>query len=43
MERTPGCNGAPPDSGLISRDLFSAAPLHFHSDLQDDIDARGFL
>jgi putative ABC transport system substrate-binding protein len=28
---------------LISRDLFSAAPLHFLSDLRDDVDARGFL
>src|SRR5262249_41377703 len=25
--------------GLISRDLFSAAPLHFLSDLRDDVDA----
>jgi len=44
--RTPdtGCNGAPPhDSGLISRDLFSARPLHFLSDLRDDVDARGVL
>src|SRR5262249_53443305 len=39
-ERMPGtgCNGAPP--GLISRNLFSAAPLHFLLDLRDDFDAR---
>src|SRR5262245_13701177 len=30
-------------SGLISRDLISAAPLHFLSDLREDVDARGFL
>jgi len=43
--RTPGtgCAARPTDSGLISRDLFSAAPLHFVSDLRDDVDARGFL
>src|SRR5262249_19641988 len=42
-ERTPGTgwNGAPP--GLISRNLFLAGPLHFISDLREDIDARGFL
>src|SRR6516162_3389169 len=33
----------PEDSGLISRGLSSAAPLHFISDLREDIDARGFL
>ena len=40
-----GLNGSPPGarSGLISRDLFSAAPLHFLSDLRDDVCARGFL
>src|SRR5262245_21945132 len=31
------------DSDLISRDLFSATPLHFLSDLRDDVCARGFL
>jgi hypothetical protein len=31
------------ESGLISRDLISAAPLHLLSDLRDDVDARGFL
>jgi hypothetical protein len=31
------------DSGLISRDLISAAPLHFLLDLRDDVDARSFL
>src|SRR5215813_5696774 len=31
---------APPE---ISRDLSSAVPLHFLSDLREDVDARGFL
>src|SRR5262249_17281400 len=32
----------PEDSGLISRDLSSAAPLHFLLHLRDDVDAPGF-
>jgi hypothetical protein len=38
MERRPAH-----DSGSISKDLISAALLHFLSDLRDHIDARGFL
>jgi len=40
--RTPG-TAPDPRLGLISRDLSSAAPLHFLSNLRDDVDARGFL
>jgi hypothetical protein len=43
--RTPGTGWAarPENSGLISRGLISAAPLHFLSNLLDNVDARGFL
>src|SRR5262249_15602347 len=40
-----GCDRAPPGSRLWLdfKRLFSAAPLHFLSDLRDDVWARGFL
>src|SRR5262245_43968180 len=43
--RRASCNGAPPGSRLWLdfKRLFSAAPLHFLSDLRDDVWARGFL